>query len=131
MPREISSRSTKDSRASDHSVGTRGRTPPVLAIRSLTAPEDRPIALAMGRMYWPAAYRSQISARSAAESHTSMSHLLFGDSLCCQPRWCVDPLRPPRIPGSRRRADVNNLRLEIPVVGRTRDTFSLWKEGPH
>ena len=26
-----------------------------------------------------------------------MSHLLIGDSLCCQPRWCVDPLRPPRI----------------------------------
>ena len=45
MPREISSRSTSDSRASDHSVGTRGRTPPVLAIRSLTALDrttDRP-----------------------------------------------------------------------------------------
>jgi hypothetical protein len=66
MPREISSRSFSDSRASDHSLSARGRTPPVLAIRSRTAPCERPTALAMGRMHSPASYRSQISACSAA-----------------------------------------------------------------
>src|SRR5664280_2691307 len=95
MPREISSRSTSDNRASTHSVGTRGRTPPVLAIRSRTALWERPTALAMGRMYSPASYRSQTSACSAAENRTYISHLLIGDSLRCQPRWCVDPLKPP------------------------------------
>jgi hypothetical protein len=29
-------------------------------------------------------------------NRTYISHLLIGDSLRCQPRWCVDPLKPPR-----------------------------------
>jgi len=53
------------------------------------------MALAMGRIYSPASYRSQTSDCSAIENRTYISHLLIGDSLRCQPKWCVDPLKPP------------------------------------
>ncbi len=84
-----------------------------------TAAWERPTALgAMGRMYSPASYRSQTSACSAADIHVFTSHLPVSHSFRCQPRWCVDPLRPPglwiRTPGASGQGRSRGIRLAYP-----------------
>jgi hypothetical protein len=73
-PREISSRSFKDSRSSEL-PGGRGRRPALATMNVRIEPCARPIFRAIPRIASPRSSTSQISAFSASENRLVITHL--------------------------------------------------------